>query len=153
AHFRRANAVAHVDAVEPHVRPVGLAFEIELSLGGAALDGVEVVGLHAVLQRLERERAIQRSGVEIEEAQPSRRGARRRALARGRRAVDRDDEAHADSSISTRPPSCSRSATNAGYDVSMARASSTTTGARAAPPSAANSMAMRWSPRDSTWPP
>src|SRR5262249_26617466 len=121
--------------------------------GERRFDAFAILDRHAAVQHAKRDGAIEGAGVDVDEAEALSHGARRGALPRRRRPVDRDHEAHAVSLSSRLPPAPRNAAANPGNDVATSRASSTKTGPDARVPRIANAMAIRWSIRARTSPP
>src|SRR5205085_8116638 len=84
--------------------------DFELDRSGDARTCVGVVGIDALVEDGEGDRAIHRARVEHLQIQRATDPARHRGLPRARRTVDGHDASHGD------PASRSRSAANAGYD-------------------------------------
>src|SRR5258708_1704342 len=122
----------------------------------------------AALEHLECERTIEGPGVEIEKAESRRERTGGRALACGRRPIDGDHEAHvvpllraalapvalplvvlphARASTTIVAPSAASSSRNRGSEVAIEATSSNHSGSASRVASAANAIAMRWSPR------
>src|SRR5262249_7831985 len=94
--------------------------------------------------------AVHRAGVGVAEAPGE--GAARRALAGASGSVD-GDHAPSHHRPSTDAPSSARLEKNPGNETATHSGSSISTPRSARSPATANAMAMRWSPRLSTWPP
>src|SRR5262249_54540563 len=100
----------------------------------------------AQIQDLVGQRAIERPGVQVEEAEPVGDRPRGGALAGPRRAVDGDDETHEAETAawgSTLPPSSLRVATKPGNEVAIPPAPSMVIEPKARPASTASAMAIR----------
>src|SRR5262249_29217390 len=110
-------------------------------------------GAPAVLFRPHPHGGIEQAGIGMGQAEMLSESLGERAFARGRGAIDGNDQRPPAHAASILAPSRFISWTKPGKLVSIGEPSSTATGSRAASPSTRNDMATRWSRRVATRPP
>src|SRR5579885_2377722 len=110
--------------------------------GGFGIGRIAAGGEHA-----QRRGAVEPPGIEMGQAELCGEVSRQRALARGGRAVDGDDEAAPHRISASSAPSPRIRSAKPGKLEAIVRASSTATGASLARPSTRNAIAIRWSSR------
>ena len=124
-HLLGADGIAHVAAVEEHAGRIHREVEVDHAPARGPVDGLVILRGHAQRERVQREGAVHRAGVEHVQSESGGQRRRDRTLARPGGAVDRDDDPvdHSSSPPTAATGSSSSSASrSASSSVSMATA-------------------------------